>query len=199
MSDRNHRACPVELAGMLDLRFRRWVQNPRKILEPYIVEGMTVLDVGCGPGFFTMDMAHMVGKHGRVIAADVQEGMLQKLRRKVSGTELEHRITLHPCAENHMGITAHVDFVLAFYVVHELPSQEIFFKEIEGILKPNGKVLVVEPPFHVSKRAFAETIRTAEAAGLTPTIGPKVFFSRTAILRNSTFMDVAFSRMTQNL
>jgi len=42
----------------------------------------------------------MVGKSGRVIAADLQEGMLQKLRKKIRGTELEERITLHKCEEN---------------------------------------------------------------------------------------------------
>ena len=44
MSDRHHRVCPVALAGHLDSRFRRWVQNPYKILGPYLKEGMVVLD-----------------------------------------------------------------------------------------------------------------------------------------------------------
>ena len=44
---------------------------------------MTVLDVGCGPGFFTLDMARLVGPSGRVIAADLQEGMLEKLGQKI--------------------------------------------------------------------------------------------------------------------
>jgi ubiquinone/menaquinone biosynthesis C-methylase UbiE len=70
------------------------LQNPRKILGPYIKEGMTVLDVGCGPGFFSIELAQMVGKSGRVIASDLQEGMLRKLREKIQGTEFEERITL---------------------------------------------------------------------------------------------------------
>ena len=77
MSDGNKRVCPVERAGSLDNRFRRWLQDPRKILSPHIKEGMTVLDLGCGPGYFTIDIAQMVGKSGRVIAADLQEGMLK--------------------------------------------------------------------------------------------------------------------------
>ena len=100
MSKRNNRVCPVERAGRLDNRIRRWVQNPQKLLKPYIQEGMTVLDIGCGPGFFSLDMAQMVGKSGRVIGADLQEGMLQKLRDKIQGTELGERITLHKSEEN---------------------------------------------------------------------------------------------------
>lgn len=64
MSDRSSRVCPVERAGHLDNRIRRWLQNPQKILRPYIEEGMTVIDVGCGPGFFSIEMAQMVGKSG---------------------------------------------------------------------------------------------------------------------------------------
>jgi hypothetical protein len=43
MVDTQHRVCPVEKAGILDSRLRRWLQNPRKIVSPYIQEGMTVL------------------------------------------------------------------------------------------------------------------------------------------------------------
>ncbi len=183
MSDRNKRVCPVERAGSLDNRIRRWLQNPHKIVGPYIEKGMTVLDLGCGPGFFSIDMAQMVGKSGRVIAADLQEGMLQKLRDKIQGTKLEERITLHKCEENKIGVSEEIDFVLAFYVVHEVPNQEEFFNEIGVILKPKGQVLVVEPPFHVSKSAFEETIRKARNAGFTVVERPKILLSKTAVLK----------------
>ena len=70
MDNDNNRVCPVELANSLDSKIRRWIQNPRRILAPYIKEGMTVLDVGCGPGFFSVEMAKMVGNKGKVIAAE---------------------------------------------------------------------------------------------------------------------------------
>lgn len=183
MSDRNKRVCPVERAGSLDNRIRRWLQNPQKILRPYIEEGMTVLDVGCGPGFFSIDMAQIVGKSGRVIASDLQEGMLQKVRDKIKGTELEERITLHKCVENKISVSEHVDFVLLFYMVHEILNKEEFFNEIGTILKPNGQVLIVEPPFHVSKSAFEETVRKARDVRFTDVEGPKVLFSKTVILK----------------
>jgi ubiquinone/menaquinone biosynthesis C-methylase UbiE len=179
----NNRLCPVERAGTLDNRIRRWIQNPQKLLNPYIQEGMTVLDIGCGPGFFSIDMAQMVGKSGRVIAADLQEGMLRKLRDKIQGTELGKRITLHKSEESRIGVSEKVDFVLAFYVVHELPNQNEFFEELKSILKPKGQALIVEPPFRVSKAAFEETIRKATDAGFTSAEGPKVFLSKTAILK----------------
>jgi ubiquinone/menaquinone biosynthesis C-methylase UbiE len=149
----------------------------------HIKEGMTVLDFGCGPGFFSIEMAKMVGESGRVIAADLQEGMLEKLKGKIKGTELEGSIRLHKCEEGKTGVSEDVDFVLLFYMVHEIPNKNKFFNEIATILKPNGQVLIAEPPFHVSKREFEETIRKAREAGLTEVERPKVFFSKTALLK----------------
>ncbi len=60
----------------------------------------------------------MVGKSGRVIAADMQEGMLQKVKEKITGTELEERILLHKCGKDNIGVSEAVDFVLLFYMVH---------------------------------------------------------------------------------
>jgi len=125
----------------------------------------------------------MVGESGRVIACDLQEEMLHKLRDKIQGTELEGRITLHKCQKNSIGVLENVDFVLAFYMVHEVPNQEEFFCEIASIVKAKGQVFIVEPPFHVSKKAFGETIKTARAIGFTPDESPKVLLSKTVILK----------------
>lgn len=79
MKKSNHRICPVERAGHLETRLRRWVQNPEKILSPYVKKGMTVLDMGAGPGFFSIPLARMVGETGHVVACDLQQGMLDRI------------------------------------------------------------------------------------------------------------------------
>ena len=109
--------------------------------------------------------------------------MLQKLRDKLQGTELEERIILHKSEEDKIGVVEQVDFILLFYMVHEVPNKEAFFKEIGTILKPNGQVLIVEPPFHVSKSAFEETVRKARAIGFIDVEGPKVLLSKSVILK----------------
>ena len=177
------RVCPVERAGSLDTKIRRLLQNPLKILNPFICEGMTVMDFGSGPGFFTIDMANLVGKTGRVIAADLQEGMLQKLKQKIQGTYLDECIVLHKTEVNKIGIIDILDFILLFYVVHEIPNQDDFFKELFSIIKPDGQILLVEPPFHVNKTAFMNTIKKAEHAGFSTEEGPRITFNRTVILR----------------
>ncbi len=185
MSKRSERVCPVERAGALDTRLRRWLQDPQKILSPYIRAGMTVLDLGCGPGFFSTELARLVGENGRVIASDLQQGMLDKVREKIRGTELEQRITLHKCEEDRIGLDEPVDFVLAFYVVHEIPDQDRFYHEVASLLSEGGSVLVVEPPFHVSKKKFAASLERAREAGLAPGPGPWMFLCRTALLTKS--------------
>jgi ubiquinone/menaquinone biosynthesis C-methylase UbiE len=183
VSQKSKRVYPVERAGSLDNKIRRWLQNPKRILGPYVETGMTVLDHGCGSGFFSIEMARMVGKSGRVIASDLQDGMLHMLKDKIRTSRLEDRFTLHKCEQNRIGVSEKVDFVLAFYVVHEVPDQEEFFRELDGILNPNGQVLMVEPLFQVSRSAFEKTIKKARSTGFTVVGRPRVFLSRTAVLK----------------
>jgi ubiquinone/menaquinone biosynthesis C-methylase UbiE len=183
-NEKNSRVCPVEKAGMLDNSVRRLLQNPKKILEPYIHNGMTVLDLGCGPGFFSIEIAKLLIDSGKVIAADLQEGMLDIIRQKIKGTELEHRILLHKCKKDSIDLDEKVDFVLAFYMIHEAPDQDRLFRELKSILNPNGQILVIEPKGHVSKQMFESMIERVKGLGFEINDSPKVFFSRTIILTN---------------
>jgi len=167
MKEKNPYVCPVELSGSLDNRARRWLQNPLKILSPYINPGMKILDIGCGPGFFTLEMARLVGPEGNVTAADLQQGMLEKIRQKIKGTTLDNLITLHKCKENEIGLSTRFDFILAFYMVHEVPNQEKFLKELYSLLKPGGSLLIIEPKFHVSEESFERTIGMLARSGFT--------------------------------
>lgn len=174
--------CPTELACSLDNLLRRAVHNPRKILEPYISKNMTVLDLGCGPGYFTTELARLVGEEGRVIAADLQQGMLEKTIRKIRGTALEGRVKIRKCQDDTIGVSEKVDFVLAFWMVHEVPYQQRLFGELKSILKPNGRIWIIEPKIHVTKRSFIKMITYCESAGFEITEKPKVCLSRTVIL-----------------
>ena len=146
---------------------RRLFQRPERIVGEYIQKGDTVVDLGCGPGFFTIDMARMVGSAGRVFAVDLQEEMLEKLEKKSVKQGLEKRIIPHVCPQDEIGLDEKVkaDFILAFYMVHETPDQQRFLKEVKTVLKNGGRFLLVEPPFHVSKKKFQQTGAYAEAAG----------------------------------
>jgi ubiquinone/menaquinone biosynthesis C-methylase UbiE len=180
-SEKN-RVCPLELAGGLDNQVRRLLQNPWKLLGHYIRPGMTVLDLGCGPGFFSIEIAKMLMDSGKVIAADLQEGMLEKLSKKIRGTKLERRIEIHKCEATKIGVAEPVDFVLVFYMIHEVPDQEALLEELKSILKPDGKIYIIEPMFHVSKKSFEAMTGKIKSLGFEIIESPKVFFSRTVLL-----------------
>lgn len=161
----HNRVCPVERAGVLENPIRRIFQSPRRLLKPYIKEGMNVLDFGCGPGFFTIEIAKMLNGNGKVVAADLQDGMLDIVRGKIKGTDTEKIIQLHKCADDKIGVQGKFDFILAFYVVHEVPSQENLFAEFKSIINSGGKILIVEPNFHVTKSGFQDMLGRLSASG----------------------------------
>ena len=180
--DKKPYVCPAEFAYSLDNVFRKLVHNPRKILKPYIIEGMTVLDLGCGPGYFTTELARLVGNSGKVIAADLQQKMLDMMTKKIAVNGFEHRVKPHLCSADRIGISIKVDFVLAFWMVHEVPDQESLFSELKSLLNPEGKILIAEPKFHVNSLLFNQMITRLESRGLSVIENPKVTFSRSVLV-----------------
>jgi ubiquinone/menaquinone biosynthesis C-methylase UbiE len=164
---------------------RRAFQNPARILAPYVRDGMTVLEPGPGMGFFTLDLARLVGPTGRVVAVDVQSRMLDALRRRAAKAGLAERVTTRLTQSSGLGVgdlAGQTDFVLAFAVVHELPSAQTFFAEAAASLRPGGALLLAEPTGHVSADAFDEELRAAVAAGLTTQERPSIRSSHAALL-----------------
>ena len=178
----NKKVCSVERADGLDNSFRKLLQNPEKILKPYIKNGMTILDFGCGPGFFTIGIAKLLGNNGKVIAADLQSGMLERIKQKIKGTNLENRIVLHKCEKDCIGINEKIDFILIFWMLHEVPNQIDTLKYLLDLLNNNGKILIVEPKIHVSEKEFNKMIKIINENKLNTENGPKIFFSRTLLL-----------------
>ena len=78
----SHGVCPWWLGYLLASPLRRLLQDPVEIVKPYVEEGMTVLDVGCGMGFFSLPLANLVGEKGRVVCIDLQEKMIKGLLRE---------------------------------------------------------------------------------------------------------------------
>jgi SAM-dependent methyltransferase len=163
----NH-VCPWWLGYVLVSPLRRLWQPPDKILAPFVGEGMTVLEPGCGMGFFTLDLARIVGPKGRVVAVDLQARMLAGLRRRAARAGLLDRIDVRLAQPNRLGtadLAGQVDVALALHVVHEVPNAAGFFGEIAATLRPDGRLLFVEPRGHVSEDAFAASLAIAEQAG----------------------------------
>jgi len=171
---------PAERAGWLATSLRRLIQNPETILRGLVREGETAVDIGCGPGFFTLPLARMVGKNGAVAAVDLQQAMLDNMLRRAEHAGLQPRIRPILCSATSLGYSGPADFALAFHVAHEAPDVTRFLGEIHGLLKPQGKLLLVEPRFHVRAAAFEKTVEIARMAGFRILSEPQIGLSRAA-------------------
>ena len=177
--------CPHWVGYSLIVPWRKWVHDPRKILGAHVREGMTVLEVGPGMGFFTLPMARMVGERGKVVAVDVQETMLRSLEKRARSAGIADRIVTRVCQPRSLDVedlAALVDFALLFAMVHEVPDVMALFRDVAVALKPGAACLVSEPRGHVTAERFAETLAIADAAGLAAIQTPKIAWSRSALL-----------------
>ncbi|MBN1588136.1 MAG: class I SAM-dependent methyltransferase [Pirellulales bacterium] len=166
----------------IDPPLRRWLHDPRKIVGPYVKPGMTVIDVGCGVGWFAIPMAAMVGEQGKVIAVDLQRQMLDMLRRRAEKAGVADRIETHPCEQRRLGVDAHADFALLFAMLHEVPDPTRLLGEIHDLLNRGGKLLLAEPPLHVSRKALAREVAAAEAVGFQIVEQPRLRWCRAVVL-----------------
>ena len=185
---KNGHVCPWWLAYTFDNPIRKLFQEPRKMLAPYVKEGMRVMDVGCGMGFFSIGMARLVGDMGRVFCVDLQSKMLETIEKRARRAGVDPRLELHQCAPGSLGIDEKVDFILTFYMVHEVNDQSDFFNQLQSCLEPGGKVLIAEPRFHVSAADFQKTMEIARTCGLQLCEQPSIRFSHTALFQHSVSM-----------
>jgi ubiquinone/menaquinone biosynthesis C-methylase UbiE len=177
--------CPWWFGYALLTPMRRLIHSPARVLGPFVRTGMRVVEPGCGMGFFTLDLARMVGPQGRVVAIDLQPRMLEGLRRRAARAGLEGAIDIRLAQPDRLGIddlAGQVDLVVAFYMVHEVRDRAAFFAEVAAALKADGFALVVEPPLHVSLAAFDASLAVARGAGLVVRDRPRTGLSRAALL-----------------
>jgi ubiquinone/menaquinone biosynthesis C-methylase UbiE len=149
--------------------------QPRALLRQLgLKSGDIIADIGCGPGFFTLPAAEIVGERGIVLAADIQGEMLSALKTRL----VEHGLTnvrLMKMNDTETPLPPHFcDLVLAAFVLHEAPARASFLRRLALLLKPEGRLAVLEwekhekepgPPLEY-RISPEELVADAHAAGL---------------------------------
>ncbi len=107
-------------------------------------EGMTVCDLGCGNGYWTLPMAKKVGAAGRILAVDIQREMLQKLRVRAARAKIENVTPIHGRIDDPKLPPGEVDLLLMVDVYHEFSHPESMLWGIRNSLKPEGVVALLE-------------------------------------------------------
>lgn len=173
--------CPWWLCFTFDNPIRKICHNPVKILSPYVHPRDTAIDIGPGMGYFTIPLAKLVGPTGKVTAIDIQPRMLSALTERAQKHGVSAIIKTHLAQPDSLGLGDKADFILAFWMAHEVPDQQMFFAEIRGLMKPSGLFLFVEPLMHVSGKSFSRTIDMAKQSGFLIKEYPKISISQSAL------------------
>ena len=177
--------CPVWMGHLLASPVRKFIQNPDAILSPYLTPGMTAVDIGCAMGFFSLPMARLVGKNGKVICVDIQDGMLKNLQKRAAKEGINGNMEYRLCDENSFHVdqgSPYADFICVFAVAHEVPAPKRLFQEAAAALKPDGLLLFSEPAGHVSKKAFATELDMAKECGFETVDTPTIKRAHTVLL-----------------
>lgn len=157
--------CPWWLTWTFDNPLRRPVHDPLAILQPYVREGIRAADVGCGMGYFTVALAELAGPAGQVQAVDIQPQQLRVAARRCRRAGVVDRVRFVEATPHSFGLIGPVDFVLAFYVVHEVGDQEGLFRQLAVACERGARVLVAEPKIHVPRAVVETELKLATAHG----------------------------------
>lgn len=125
---------------------KQW-HNPETILKcADATKGMTMADLGSGPGFFTIPMAKITGEKGLVYAVDSDQNMLDSLKENIAkaggNPKVIKTVNSDVCDT---GIPKEsVDFVLFANVLHEVDDRKAFFQEVKRISKRTAYIIDVD-------------------------------------------------------
>ncbi|MFQ6012633.1 MAG: class I SAM-dependent methyltransferase [Thermoplasmata archaeon] len=138
-----HKFDPDHLERLQDPERLEW-QDPTAILQTFgLRSGMSLADVGCGPGFFSLPAGGLVGATGRVYAIDVQETMLWALQRRLVENHIDNVLPVLSREELIPLASASVDFVLLVNALHELDG-DATLQEGRRLLREGGHFGLVD-------------------------------------------------------
>jgi|GEM_PF-325834 len=142
-----------QIAPVMSVAHADWLVRPerdvqeqpdRVVKKLQIPEGGTVVDLGAGVGYFTWRLAKAVGDEGKVIAVDIQPGMIDRLRETLEERGVTNVEPVLGSEENPNLPEDAVDLVLVVDVYHELQQPEQTMEYVRRSLKPDGRLVVIE-------------------------------------------------------
>ena len=156
--------CPAALSWLVHNPLRRRYMRP--VLDRVGIQpGEYVLELGPGPGAFTVDAARRAGPQGRIIAVDIQPEMIARVEQRVLEAGLSN-VETHVAGAYELPLESEsVDRAFVVTVLPEIPDQNRALAELWRVIKPGGRLSVTEEFMDPDYPFPLETIRRAETAG----------------------------------
>jgi SAM-dependent methyltransferase len=125
---------------IMDNFLRRWFSPPRKKISKFLSAGNVIADIGCGPGYFTIPIAELVGSSGKVYAIDSDPKSIKVLTAKSNALRLQNIIEAHTTSAASMRVVPNqsVDFLFANALLCCMVDHAGAVTEIKRVLKPHG-------------------------------------------------------------
>jgi ubiquinone/menaquinone biosynthesis C-methylase UbiE len=106
--------------------------------------GQTVCDLGCGNGFYTLQLARLVGENGKVLAVDIQPEMLHLLAERAKSEQIDNVEPIHGSPIDPRLPKESVDLILLVDVYHEFSHPQHMLEAMRAALRPGGRIALAE-------------------------------------------------------
>jgi ubiquinone/menaquinone biosynthesis C-methylase UbiE len=159
--------CPVWSRWLVELDNPFTEANRSDVIIEHLdlQPGMTVLDIGCGPGRLTIPVAQQVGPQGAVVAIDLQAGMLRRTQERAQAANLSNiRFVVAGVGDGRLEAGL-ADRALLVTVLGEIPDREAALREVFAALKLGGMLSVTETIFDPHFQRRETVLRLADAVG----------------------------------
>lgn len=120
-------------------------QKPDKVIEVLrIKSGDSVADIGAGSGYFTIPFAKTVGAEGTVLAIDIEQGMLDHIKKTADSEKLSNINLVKVNADSSGLKEKSVNIVFICDTYHHIENRKIYFQKLKSAIKDNGRLVIVE-------------------------------------------------------
>ncbi len=140
-------------------RFNRKASEPEsrpdEIIEALgLSPGMNIIDLGSGGGYYTLRFAEIVGKTGRVYAVDTEGDNLAYIKNKARERGMDNVEVVHSAGDDVPLSDRMVDLIYSRNAYHHLTSRPEYFRRLRRLLKPRGRVALVDYDGRGSRFSF---------------------------------------------
>ncbi len=133
---------------ILTMPLRKWLFSPYKVIAKMKLsqnKNYRVLDLGCGPGFYTLPIAESI--NGKVVALDIRTKMLDILSQRALKAKVENIKTIEADSKSIPVEPQSFDTVLMFLVIGEIVNPKKTIEEVDRVLKKDGNIYILESKF----------------------------------------------------